>query len=223
MSITLHVSLLSGRGVSLDTGLDVDVENFKQQAQRALSVGKGRLVHVCGSVLDGARTIREFGLQNDDVLNLQMQPVKLLANQCNGFMCPEAFDAILGDASVATWGDPGFGGDCSAVQDQLKNVQQIQASSGAFAAILDDGSVVTWGDPGSGGDSNAVQDQLKNVQQIQASHLAFAAVLADGSVVAWGNPGFGGDSNAVQDQLKNVQQIHASYGALQPSLLMDQW
>ena len=53
--------------------------------------------------------------------------------------------------------------------DQLKNVQQIQASSGTFAAVLGDGSVVTWGDAEHGGDSSAVQDQLKNFQQIQAS------------------------------------------------------
>ena len=40
-----------------------------------------------------------------------------------------------------------YGGDSSAVRDQLKGVQQIQAThGGAFAAILEDGSVVTWGD-----------------------------------------------------------------------------
>ena len=96
------------------------------------------------------------------------------------------------------------------MQDQLKNVQQIQASSHAFAAVLGDGSVVTWGKSDSGGDSSAVQDQLKNVQQIQASKFAFAAILGDGSVVTWGKSGCGGDSSAVQDQLKNVQQIQAS-------------
>ena len=42
-----------------------------------------------------------------------------------------------------TWGRPAYGGDSSTVQDQLKNVQQIQASDGAFAAVLGDGSVVT--------------------------------------------------------------------------------
>ena len=62
-----------------------------------------------------------------------------------------------------------FGGDSSAVQDQLKGVQQIQATHGAFAAILEDGSVVTWGDANFGGDSSAVRDQLKGVQQIQAT------------------------------------------------------
>jgi len=43
-----------------------------------------------------------------------------------------------------TWGAPVFGGDSSQVQD-LKGVQQVQATESAFAAILADGSVVTWG------------------------------------------------------------------------------
>ena len=61
-------------------------------------------------------------------------------------------------------------GDSSAVRDQLKGVQQIQATSdGAFAAILENGSVVTWGHADFGGDSSAVQDQLRGVQQIQAT------------------------------------------------------
>ena len=53
--------------------------------------------------------------------------------------------AILGDGSVVTWGDEKHGGDSSAVRDQLKNIQQIQANRFTFAAILADGSVVTWG------------------------------------------------------------------------------
>ena len=42
-------------------------------------------------------------------------------------------------------GQPKSGGDSSAVQQQMKNVQHVQASGNAFAAILADGSVVTWG------------------------------------------------------------------------------
>ena len=57
----------------------------------------------------------------------------------------------------------GAGGDSSAVRDQLKGVQQIQATSQAFAAILGDGSVVTWGNAEAGGDGSAVQDQLNGV------------------------------------------------------------
>ena len=71
-----------------------------------------------------------------------------------------AFAAILADGSVVTWGNPDYGGDSSEVQDQLKDVQQVQATYGAFAAILADGSVVAWGDPLRGGDSSAVSDQF---------------------------------------------------------------
>ena len=113
----------------------------------------------------------------------------------------EAFAAILGDGSVATWGFHGFGGDSSAVQDQLKTVQQIQSNYRAFAAIRGDGSVVTRGNADAGGDSSAVRDQLQNVQQIEATHRAFAAILGDGSVVTWSDADFGGDSSAVRHQL----------------------
>ena len=62
--------------------------------------------------------------------------------------------------SVVTWGDPDAGGDSSAVQEKLRNVQQVQATLRAFAAILADGSIVTWGVPDAGGDSSAVESQL---------------------------------------------------------------
>ena len=50
-----------------------------------------------------------------------------------------------GDSTTVTWGDADCGGDSSAVQDQLRGVQQMQAGGYAFAAILADGSVVTLG------------------------------------------------------------------------------
>ena len=62
-----------------------------------------------------------------------------------------------------TWGDADSGGDSSAEQDQLRGVQQIQATDGAFAAILADGSVVTWGYAGFGGKSSRVQHELRFV------------------------------------------------------------
>ena len=90
-----------------------------------------------------------------------------------------------------TWGDPDDGGDSSHVQEQLRNVQHIQATRYAFAAVLESGAVVTWGDPDDGGDSSHVQEQLRNVQHIQATRYAFAAVLESGAVVTWGDPEFG--------------------------------
>ena len=75
----------------------------------------------------------------------------------------QAFAAILEDGSVVTWGHEEYGGNSSAVRDQLKGVMQIQATQQAFAAILEDGSVVTWGSADFGGDSSAVRDQLNGV------------------------------------------------------------
>ena len=76
--------------------------------------------------------------------------------------CGLAFAAILGDGSVLTWGDAAYGGDSTAVKDQLQNVQQIHSCQGsvrgAFAAILADGSVVTWGDAIFSGGSSAAQE-----------------------------------------------------------------
>ena len=112
-----------------------------------------------------------------------------------------------------SWGSVHLGGDSSAVQVQLKNVQRIHSSDYSFAAIRGDGSVVTWGDPASGGDSSTVQERLNAVQQIQSTDSAFAAILQDGSVVTWGDAYCGGDSGAVQERLKNVEQIQATGSA----------
>ena len=65
-----------------------------------------------------------------------------------------------GGDRLVTWGSPNRGGDSSQVQDQLKGVQQIQATHEAFAAILPDGSVVTWGYPKWGGDSSKAAVQF---------------------------------------------------------------
>ena len=145
-----------------------------------------------------------------------------------------------GNSTTVTWGDS------SEVRDELRGVQQIQATNGAFAAILEDGSVVSWGNASFGGDSSAVRDQIRGLQQIQAArnadlggddsavryHLrmvqqvpatngAFAAILEDGSVVSWGNSDFGGDSSASRDELKGVQQIGPQFMLLLPFRKMD--
>ena len=70
------------------------------------------------------------------------------------------------------------------MQEQLRNVQHIQATEGVFAAILESGAVVTWGDPHYGG--------LRNVKAIQATACAFAAILDSGAVVTWGDPHYAG-------------------------------
>ena len=187
MSIIVEVVLLSGSKAIVEARVDESIETLKNRAQTALEVGRGRLLDSSGRALVGSSKIIDSSLRSGDCLSLHLSRVQIKASF-------GAFAAILGDGSVVTWGKAEYGGDSSAVQDQLKNVQQVQALFGTFAAVLGDGSAVTWGDAEDGGNSSAVQDQLKNVQQIQASRGAFAVVLGDGSVVTWGKAGYGGDS-----------------------------
>ena len=138
MSLTVQVSLLSGRTAAVQADLEEKVGSLKRRAETALGVGSGRLVHSSKGVLDARAPIKRVRLQDGDSLVLHVSRVQVKATLC-------AFAAVLGDGAVRTWGDPAEGGDSSHVQDQLNDVQQIQATGGAFAAILADRSVVTWG------------------------------------------------------------------------------
>ena len=57
MSITVKVSLLSGKTATVQAGLHEKVETLTQQAQIALGVGKGRLLDTSGVVLGGCQEI----------------------------------------------------------------------------------------------------------------------------------------------------------------------
>eukprot|EP00434_Breviolum_minutum_P016423 symbB.v1.2.014476.t1/scaffold1055.1/size140776/18 len=186
-----------------------DIAVFHQKhlkgAQRAFGKKCIRLITAKNRLLvNFEQTLEEADIEDGECLTvLVLQPQLAATDHAFALWCH-------GDSAVVTWGRAGFRGDTSAVKDQLKGVQQIQATKYAFAAILADGSVVTWGHTENGGDSSVVQDQLKGVQQIQATHRAFAAILEDGSVVTWGDAHCGGDSSAVRDQLTGVQQIQAT-------------
>ena len=125
MSLTLEVSLISGKTASLETHQDESVESLTMRAQRALGAGKGRLLTSTGRVLDGETPLKRARMQNKP-LTFHVRRVDIQAT-------PYAFAAILGDSSVVTWGRAGYGGDSSVVRHQLKNVQQIQATNAAFA------------------------------------------------------------------------------------------
>ena len=56
MSLTIEVSLISGRSVSVEVQPDECVHAVQLRAQRALGVRKGRLLNSCGDVLDGEKT-----------------------------------------------------------------------------------------------------------------------------------------------------------------------
>eukprot|EP00434_Breviolum_minutum_P009327 symbB.v1.2.008220.t1/scaffold497.1/size195672/2 len=208
--IQLNVALPSGHTEFLTALRSSTVQDVRTKAQQAFGKKHLRLISAKSRVLvDPDETLEEAEIEDGECLTaLVLQPQLAATHLAFALWCH-------GDSAVVTWGDAYHGGDSWAVRDQLKGVQQIQATCrGAFAAILADGSVVTWGDAECSGDSSAVRDQLSGVQQIQAANMAFAAILADGSVVTWGHADdYGGDSSAVQDQLCGVQQIQATMHA----------
>ena len=73
MSLTIEVSLISGKTVSLQTHEDESVESLRVRAQRALGVGKGRLVSSTGSVLDGGVPLKKARLQQAEPLTYQVR------------------------------------------------------------------------------------------------------------------------------------------------------
>ena len=97
MSMTLSVSLLSGRTASLEAEPDDLLGSLKRRAQTALTVGVGQLLDPLGALLDDATTVKKAKLQNGCNLTLQICQVRIAGSQGQ-------FAAILGDGSVATWG-----------------------------------------------------------------------------------------------------------------------
>ena len=205
----LEISLVlpSGGTESFSVPESSSVEDLNILAQTLLGKPVLRLVTADGRPLnDPEESLTDAGLRNGDgVTAIALHPQHLAAATVGAFAVWRCWSH-----GVLTWGDLNYGGRSAAIQHQLRNVKQVQATDTAFAAILANGSVVTWGDPDEGGDSSAVQTQLVNVQQVQGTASAFAAILADGSVITWGPDLNGGNSSRVQDQLKNVQQIEAT-------------
>ena len=197
--LQINVALPNGHAELLSLLPSATVQDVRTKAQLAFGKKHLRLITAKNQVLvDFEQTLEGAEIEDGECLTaLVLQPRLAATRNAFALWCH-------GDSAVVTWGDAGRGGDSSAVQDQLKGLQQIQATEDAFAAILEDGSVVAWGEEESGGDSSAVGDQLKGAQQIQATEEAFAAILEDGSVVTWGNETSGGDSSAVGDQLKGA-------------------
>lgn len=147
-----------------------------------------------------------------------------------------AFAVLRADGLVVTWGHSSYGGDASAVANQLTGVKSILSNYGAFAALKADGSVVTWGASVYGGSSStayyngsytytSVADKLTSgVKSITSNSNAFAALKSDGSVVTWGDAKSGGASSiviynqgfsyiSVADKLVGVDRLYSNENA----------
>ncbi|CAK9066459.1 unnamed protein product [Durusdinium trenchii] len=156
--ITLTVALLSGEGAKIVANLDWTVNQLRLQAQWSLRVGICSLVNSEGEVLKGRSTLAHSGLVGGDLLHATVRQARLVSTRQS-----YAFALMRGDGSVVSWGSRRLGGDSSRVQQELRDVEQIQASGGAFAAIRADGQVITWGDSSMGGKTG----WLENVKQIE--------------------------------------------------------
>ncbi len=89
--------------------------------------------------------------------------------------------------NVTTSGHQYYGGDSTAVEQELHNITDIVSNDWAFAAITQDKRVVTWGYKDFGGDSQSVQEQLTDVFHVASTGFSFAALKNTGQIVTWGD------------------------------------
>ena len=77
MAIIVDVTLISGKGVSLEADLNVSVQSLAERTRGALGVGHGRLFTSSGNVLDGDTQLGAAKLQASDCLMLQVGAVRI--------------------------------------------------------------------------------------------------------------------------------------------------
>ena len=153
--LQVTVALPSGCSEKFSIAQSSKVGDLRVLAQKSFQRGFLRLVAADHHALDPQVSLQAAGLEDGDHLTAIAVEAKLAATDA-------AFALFCsGGDRVVTWGKQDYGGDNSQVKNQLKSVQQLQATERAFAAILADGSVVTWGNPDFGGDNSKVNDQLK--------------------------------------------------------------
>ena len=143
--------------MSVNLGPDDVLVDLVRETATALSIPYCHLVTSAGHRLASSSTVAENNLVDGDVITgVVVQLPKVFASRTGA-----AFAVVKSDGSVVTWGRADYGGDSSAVKDEIAcDVQQVAGTEGAFAAVKSDGSVVTWGDAHRGGDSSAVKDQI---------------------------------------------------------------
>ena len=136
-NLVVMVALIRGQRVSLEADLTASAQSLAERARTALGVGRGRLFSSSCSILDGDAKLGGAKLQTGDCLMLQVGTIRI--HGCSMRFAPREM-GLLSHVAMQSGG-----GDSNSVQDQLKDVQQIQAFGSAFAAVLRDGSVVTGG------------------------------------------------------------------------------
>ncbi|CAE7647151.1 unnamed protein product [Symbiodinium microadriaticum] len=199
--MAVHVSLLSGRTVSVPWSEELNIKSLMRWAGEELGVPIGSVCKEDGSsVLKLEDSLKEAGLQNGDILYATVGQARLLS-----IRHLPAFVLISADRTARFLGEPLQGGPL--LNHILHDVEDVSFTTGAAAVLRSDESVRTYGARDVGGLGPA---GLVNVKQVSATFGAFAAVKGDGSVVAWGNPDDGGDCREVSRQLRDVDRLYSA-------------
>ena len=121
----IHINVVLPKGHSELLTLEPSSTLQELKTEEAQAFGKKYLKLI--TAVNLKQTLEETEMEDGECLTaLVLQPKVTATSKAFALWCH-------GDSAIVTWGDADFGGDSSAVQDQLKGVQQIQASHSAFA------------------------------------------------------------------------------------------
>ena len=125
--IHINVALPNAHAELLSLLPSSTVQHLRTKAQQAFGKKCLRLITAKNRVLvDFEQTLEEAEMEDGECLTaLVTQPQLAATNSAFALWCH-------GGSAIVTWGDADCGGDTSPVRDQLKGVQQIQATDDAF-------------------------------------------------------------------------------------------
>ena len=129
LHINVQVALLNGHAYEVRSLLpSSSVRDLRMAAQRAFGQKHIRLITGERRVLVNFwQTLEEAQIKDGECLAvLVLQPQLAATSGAFALWCH-------GDSTITTGGGAEFGGDSSAVQDQLRSLQQVQATAGASA------------------------------------------------------------------------------------------
>ena len=121
LHINVQIALLNGHAYELRSLLpSSSVQVLRMGAQRAFGQKHLRLITGEKRVLvNFEQTLEEAQIKDGECLTvLVLQPQLAATSKAFALWCH-------GDCAIVTWGGAEFGGDSSAVQDQLRSVQQL--------------------------------------------------------------------------------------------------
>ena len=124
MSQMIHINVVLPNGHSELLTLEPSstLQELKTEAAQAFQKKYLKLI----TAVNLEQTLEETEMEDGEYLTaLVLQPQLTATSKAFALWCH-------GDSAIVTWGDADFGGDSSAVQDQLKGVQQIQTTDWAF-------------------------------------------------------------------------------------------